>query len=146
MLTLKIGDSELKVKYGYEATLKTKLLSRLSKKEGARENSDSGMDSAEDMLLFLPDFLLVGLQKFHSDEFGFDYETGKGKEEQIEKMFGLIDDYLDSNETEDAITLYNALTEEMLRNGFLKSQFRKEMEKAENKQNVIEMKKETEVN
>lgn len=129
MLKLKIGERELEVKYGYEAVLKTRLLSRMAKKEAEKE-SVGGMEATEDMLLFLPEFLLIGLQKYNQDEYGFEYESGKGKEEQVNKMFRLIEDYFDSNEKEDAITLYNALTEEMLNNGFLKSQFQKELGKA----------------
>lgn len=128
MMKLKIGEKELNIKYGYEATLKTRLLSRMASKEKPKED---GLEATEDLLLFLPDLLLVGLQKFHSKEYGFNYDTGEGKEEQIEKMFALIEDYFDSNKEEDAITLYNALTEEMMQNGFLKSQFRKEVEKSE---------------
>lgn len=143
MFILKIREKELKVKYGYTATLKTKLLSRMAKEETERESTE-GMESAEKMLLFLPEFLLIGLQKFHSDEFGFNYETNEGKEEQIERMFLLIEDYFDSNNDADAITLYDALTEEMLKDGFLKSQFQKELDKAEKNQSVIETKQETE--
>ena len=139
MLTLKIGDKELKIKYGYEATLKTRLLSRMAKKETETEEKE-GMDSAENMLLFLPEFLLIGLQKYHFDDYGFDWENGEGKKGQEQKMFSLIEDYFDENEDEDALTLYNALSDEMLANGFLKSQFQKELNKAENKQVVIEMK------
>ena len=126
MLTLKFGNKELNIKYGYEATLKTRLLSRMAKME--KEKSE-GMESTEDLLLFLPDFLLVGLQKYHSDEYGFNYETGAGKEEQINKMFPLIEEYIDCNEESDAIVLYNQLTEEMLKNGFLKKQFQEELNK-----------------
>lgn len=125
-MVLKVNGMELNVKYGYEATLKTKLLSRLASREKEKEE---GMEATENLLLFLPEFLLVGLQKFHSDEYGFDYETGKGKQEQLEKMFSLIDDYFDQNDNEDAITLYNSLSEEMMKNGFLKSQFQKEAKK-----------------
>lgn len=139
MLTLKIGDKELKIKYGYEATLKTRLLSRMAKKEAAK-SGESNMEATEDMLLFLPEFLLIGLQKFHTDEYGFNWENGEGKEKQIDKMFSLIEDYFDDNEDADAITLYNSLTKEMLNNGFLKSQFQKELEKTENNQKEIERK------
>ncbi len=127
-MTLKVGEKELNVKFGFEATLKTRLLSRMAKMEKEKEG---GMESMEDMMLFLPDVLLIGLQKFHSDEYGFNYENGEGKNEQLEKMFPLIEEYFDFNEKEDAITLYNGLTEEMLQNGFLKSQFQKELAKAE---------------
>lgn len=125
-MKLKIGEKELNVKFGFEATLKTRLLSRMAKLEKAKGD---GAESMEDTMLFLPDVLLVGLQKFHSDKYGFNYETKEGKEEQLEKMFALIDEYLDTNKEEDAITLYNGLTEELLKNGFLKSQFQKELEK-----------------
>ena len=128
MMTLKIEDKELNIKYGYEATLKTRLLSRMAKLEKAKDDSMEGM---EDILLFLPDFLLVGLQKFHADEYGFNYETGDGKDEQLEKMYPLIEAYIDGDEDADAITFYNQLTNEMLTNGFLKKQFQAELNKAE---------------
>ncbi len=127
-MKLKIGEKELNVKFGFEATLKTRLLSRMAKLE---KTKDDGVESMEDVMLFLPDVLLVGLQKFHSDEYGFNYETSEGKEKQLEKMFPLIEDYLDSNEEEDAVTLYNGLSKEILQNGFLKSQFQKELAKAD---------------
>ncbi len=128
MMKLKIGEKELNVKFGFEATLKTRLLSRMAKLE---KTKDDGAESMENMMLFLPDVLLIGLQKFHSDEYGFNYESGEGKEEQIEKIFSLIDEYLDANQEKDAIVLYNEITEELLSNGFLKSQFQKELKKAE---------------
>lgn len=126
MLTLHLNEKELNIKFGYEATLKTKLLSKLSTFE--KTNSE-GIDGAEMLLSFLPELLLIGLQKFHSNEYGFEYENGKGKKEQEEKMFSIIDDYLDMNEDEDIITLYNALMQELLQNGFLKKQYQKEKTK-----------------
>lgn len=128
-MTLKIGEKELQVKFGFRATLKTRLLSRMAKLDVKQEESD-GMENVENLMMLLPEFLLVGLQKFHSDEFGFDLDTNKGKEEQIEKVFDIIDDYLDANEDTDAIELYNSLTQEMLNNGFLKKQFQEELEQA----------------
>lgn len=132
MLTLKIGEKELKIKYGYEATLKTKLLSRMAKKEKSKENNENSMEATEDLLLFLPEFLLIGLQKFHADEYGFNYETGEGKQEQLDKVFLLIEECFDNNEEIDAISLYNLLTKEMLENGFLRSQFQKELSNKKN--------------
>lgn len=131
MLKLKLDSRELDVKYGFEATLKTKLLSKMAKNEVQSKSEDGNeMDKIEKMLLFIPELLLVGLQKFHKDEYGFDYVNGKGKDEQVEKAFSLIEEYFDANPEEDAITLYSALTEEMLQNGFLKSQFQEELKKA----------------
>ncbi len=127
MMKLKIGEKELNVKFGFEATLKTRLLSRMAKLENKKEDD---LEATEDLMLFIPHVLLVGLQKFHSDEYGFNYETREGEEKQLEKMFPIIEEYFDSNEKEDAITLYNGLTGELLKNSFLKSQFQKELAKA----------------
>ena len=52
------------------------------------------------MLKFLPEFLLVGLQKFHADEFGFDFDNKEAKEKQLEKIYDLLDDYLDPENEE----------------------------------------------
>lgn len=123
MMTLKIGDKELKVKFAFEPTLKGRVISRMGKmgKEAATE--EENMLKVEDMMLLLPDLLLVGLQKFHSDEYGYDYDTNEGKQEQLSKVFCLMDDYFDEDGA-DLMKLYNELQEEMLKNGFLASLFR----------------------
>lgn len=130
MLKLNIGSKELKVKFSYEATLKTRLLSKLAKNNSQPDKEETDdFERMEDMLLFLPEFLLIGLQKYHKDEYGFDYESGAGKEEQIEKSFALIDEYCDIDGC-DVMTLYKDLQEEMLNDGFLASLFQKETVKA----------------
>ena len=40
--------------------------------------------------------MLVGLQKFHADEFGFDFDDKEAKEKQLVKVYVLLDNYLDS--------------------------------------------------
>ena len=136
MLILKFGEKELKVKFGYEATLKTKLLSKVSKKGASIKGEDdlSSVERIEEMMLFLPEMLLVGLQKLHKEEYWFDYETGDGKDEQLEKMYELIEEYCDSeNEDEDAFTLFQHIENELMSDGFLASMFRKEQAKTEKK-------------
>lgn len=133
MLNLKIGEKELKVKFGYEATLKTRLLSRVAKREAKNENSDkSEVENIEDALLFIPEILLVGLQKFHKEEYGFDYVTGEKKEEQLDKMFALIDEYCDI-EGNDVTKLHNDLQGELLEDGFLANKLHKEKAKVKQK-------------
>lgn len=139
MFTLKVGEKELHVKYGFRATLQTRLLSKMAKTE---HQKTEGMEGMEDTMLLLPEYLLIGLQKFHSDEYGFEWETGKGKEEQIEKMFDLIDAYLDEHEDTDAVELYNDLTQEMLKNGFLKKQFQEELNAEKKKTSKAKIAKE----
>lgn len=128
MMNLKIGDKEFNVQFAYEPTLKGRLISKLAKMEKEAKNTEENLLKVEDMMLLLPEILLIGLQKFHRDEFGYNYDNNEGKDEQLSKVFGMIDDYFD-DETSDLLELYNGLTEEMMKNSFLSSLFNKEMEK-----------------
>lgn len=139
-MILKIGDKELNIKFGYEPTLKSRIMSRLIKVENTEDtNRIEQAESLEDLLLFLPEFLLIGLQAKH-EEYRYDYETEEGKDEQIDKMFLLIEEFLE-NEDEDPISLFKKLENEMLENGFLKKIFQKEKEKAK-KESEKQVKKE----
>ena len=138
MTILKAGEKELKIKYGYEATLKTRILTKLSKMLESMKTTDEAEDStskAEDMLLFIPEFLLVGLQKHHSEEYGFDYKTEQGKEEALNKVYALLDDYFE-DENNDITSLFNQLQNEMFENGFLAKMFRNEIANAEQNLNI----------
>lgn len=135
MMTLKIGEKELNVKFGYEATLKSRLLSKMAKMGVEMHDKGGDMEVIEDMLLFIPEVLLVGLQKEHKKEFGYNLDTKEGYEENKEKVFGLVAEHLDSGDV-DAIDLFNELQEEMTRNGFLKKMFEREVEKATEQANT----------
>ena len=138
MTILKAGEKELKIKYGYEATLKTRILTKLSKMSESMKTTAEAEDStskAEDMLLFIPEFLLVGLQKHHSEEYGFNYKTEQGKEEALNKVYELLDDYFE-DENNDITSLFNQLQNEMFENGFLAKMFRNEIANAEQNLNI----------
>lgn len=142
MLKLNIGNRELKVKFGYEPTLKCRIISKVVKFEEATQKGQN-IESVEDMLLFLPEFLLVGLQVYQKDEYGFEYGDLESEQEQIDKMFALIETYCESeNEDENAISLFQVLSEEMLTDSFLGGLFRKEKAKAERKPSLKVAKKE----
>lgn len=114
MKTIKFGNRELNIKYGYKATLRVSLLKKII------QMSDIGadMESVERLLDFLPEMLLAGLQKFHADEFGYDPDNEAQKAEKMDKVYDLLDDYFDS-EDGDMQTLFATLQKEMLDNGFL---------------------------
>jgi hypothetical protein len=67
--------------------------------------------------------------------YGYNLDTKEGYEENKEKVFGLVAEYLDSGDV-DAIDLFNELQEEMTRNGFLKKMFEREVEKATEQANT----------
>lgn len=114
MTTLKFGDKELKIKYGYEATIKSGIIRELMNMDKTTED----MESVEKILLFVPEMLLVGLQKFHKKEFGYDPANKDQKEACLEKVYGLLDDYFDG-EDGDIQTLFMVLQKELFENGFL---------------------------
>lgn len=137
MLNLKIGEKEFNIKFGYNITLKSKLISKMVE-VGNEISQDNEMDTTEnllkieEMMLFIPEVLLIGLQKNHRAEFGYNYDTKEGMEESLEKVCDLLDDYFEE-EGADIIKLYNDLQNEMLNEGFLKNVFQKELAEQEKK-------------
>lgn len=131
MMRLNIGDNEFKIKFAYEPTLKGRVISKITKMGNiAGEDGDIDYEKMEDFLLLLPEILLVGLQKFHQEEYGYDYDTEEGKNVQLKKAFDLIEEYSDQ-ENEGLISLFNDLQEEMKTDSFLAKTFQKEQKEAE---------------
>lgn len=135
MFKIKYGDKELKIRYGYEPTLKARIMSKVAKIEAALKGDDSErLETLEDLLLFMPEYLLVGLQAEEPD-YRYDWDTNEGKEEKMKVMYEIMDAYCSNDDDDsDAINLYFKLNEEMLNNGFLKSMYRKELKQAETEQ------------
>lgn len=130
VMILKIGETELNIKYGFEATIKSGIIKKISEAERPSGNEETLYSDIEKIMLLLPELILVGLQKFHNDEYGYDYETNHGKNEKLEKVYSLLDDYFDS-EGADFNTIFGDLQSELLNNGFLANVFRQELMKAE---------------
>lgn len=116
-MKIKLNGKEYTVKFGYAPVVKNKIIPRLV----GIEQQGEGLEFIDNMLEFLPEFLLVGLQKFHADEFGFDFDNKEAKEKQLVKVYDLLDDYLDPENEEggDLQSLYNDLSVEMEKNSFL---------------------------
>ena len=128
-MTLKVGEKEFKITFGYEATLKSRLLSRMAKMSVDMGENGGDLEKVEDMLLFIPEVVLVGLQKEH-EEYKYNLDTKENYEEKKNMAFSLVAEYLDNGEN-DVIQLFNELQEEMTKNGFLKKMFENEVEKAQ---------------
>ena len=130
-MKIKLNGKEYTVKFGYAPVYKNKIIPRLV----GMEQKGEGLEVIDNMLGFLPEFLLVGLQKFHADEFGFDFDDKEAKEKQLAKMYDLLDDYLDPENEEggDIMSLYNDLSAEMEKNSFLSKMLAKEVQTAKKK-------------
>lgn len=137
-MKLNIGEKELNIKFGYKPTLKERIISKvvkLSDITGLDGNTD--MEKIEDLLLFLPELLLVGMQVHHKD-YRYDYDTKAGKEEQLEKTFALVEEYMES-ENADIMDFFNKFQEALTEDSFLASLFRKE-QKAQAVEAVVQSK------
>ncbi len=142
MLKLKVGEKELKIKFGYKPTLKERLISKIVKISNV--NGDGGVDleKVEDLLLYLPEILLIGLQVYH-EEYRYNYDTKEDKQEQLDKAFDLVDEYASNGG--DLMQLFNDMQEEMQTDSFLASLFQKE-QKAVEAEKVVQMPQITEDN
>lgn len=135
---MNIAGKELNIKFGYKPTLKERIISRVLKMENiADEDGEVSYEKIEDLMLFLPELLLVGLQVHHKD-FRYDYDTKEGKEKQLDKTLDLVEKYMESEDA-DIMELFGKLEEALMQDSFLASLFRKEQE-AEAMEKVVEMK------
>lgn len=111
MITLKVNNKEYKLVFGYGALLKTDILDRIQ---------NSNKEGLKGAISLLPELLLVGLQKRHKDEFG--WETESEKEVALDKIYDLLDEY-ESESTDDnpqdGFTLFQQMNDELGKNGFL---------------------------
>lgn len=121
----KLGGKEYTIQFATRPSLKAHILQDIMK---AQEMED--ISSMEAVLLeTLPKVLLVGLQMHHNDEFGYDYKTNDGYDEQFEKVSGILYDAIDTNEI-NCMDLFADMQEEMMTNGFL-AQMMESMQRAQ---------------
>lgn len=128
-MKLNIAGKEINIKYGYKPTLKERIISKTVKfSKLTNEFGDIDMEKIEDLMLFLPEMLLVGMQVHHKD-YKYNYDTGEGKEKQLEKAFGLVEEYMESEDA-DITELFGKLHEALTQDSFLAGLFQKEQKKA----------------
>lgn len=129
-MKLKIGENEYSIKFAYKPTLKEHIISKFVKYANVTgADGETDLEKIENLLLFLPEAVLVGLQVHHKD-FRYDCETGEGRKEQLDKAFALVEEYMDGEEA-DVMAFFNQLQEALLEDSFLRSLFQKEKKKQE---------------
>ena len=113
MYTFSVGEKEYKVRFGYGVLCKTNVLDNMM-----LGNADGEKSMVRNTIQLVAELLLTGLQKYHSNEFGFD--TEKEKESAFEKVYDLLDEYEDTNDNGKTVfNLFEDLEEELMKNGFL---------------------------
>ena len=118
MYIFKIHGKEYKVRFTYRTVCEGDILDKISDATDFEGLGIRGM--IERISKATAELLLVGLQKYHSKEFG--YSTDEEKAQRIEEMLDLFDDYEDESTEEheqSAATLFTDLQGELQKNGFL---------------------------
>ena len=118
MYLFKIHGKEYKVRFTYRMICEGDLLDKVSAVGDFSELDAKGVINK--LATTTAELLLAGLQKYHSDEFG--YKDEKDRKALIDEVLDMFDDYEDES-TEDnpqsAFTLFRDLQGELERNGFL---------------------------
>lgn len=124
-MKVKLGGKEYTIQFATRPSLKSHILQDIMKTQDMEDIS-----SMEDILLeTLPKTLLVGLQMHHNEEFGYDYKTNEGYDEQLEKVSDILCGAIDTSEI-NCMDLFADMQKEMMTNGFL-AQMMESLEKAQ---------------
>lgn len=118
MYYFKIHGNEYKVRYGYRTVCENDILDRVMRIGNSEDGTVKGL--INNLVKTTAELLLVGLQKYHSKEFG--YKDEKEKLKRIDEILDLLDDYEDEStedHEQDAATLLRDLQDELEKNGFL---------------------------
>lgn len=118
MYIFKIHGKEYKVRFTYRGICKGDVLDKFTNALDLKDLDAKGM--LNQLVTATAETLIAGLQKYHSDEFG--YKDDKEKAELIDKMLDILDEYEDEATEENpqsAATLFVDLQNELEKNGFL---------------------------
>lgn len=118
MYLFKIHGKEYKVRFTYRMICEGDLLDKVSAVGDFSELDAKGVINK--LATTTAELLLAGLQKYHSDEFG--YKCEEDRKALIDEVLDMFDDYEDESTEENpqsAFTLFRDLQGELERNGFL---------------------------
>lgn len=143
MYIFKIHGKEYKVRFTYRMICEGDLLDKVSAVGDFSELDAKGVISK--LAITTAELLLAGLQKYHSDEFG--YKDDNDRKALIDEVLDMFDDYEDESTEEhpqSAFTLFTDLQGELEKNGFLSAMMTAADEAAEVKTAADQMKAEME--
>lgn len=118
MYYFRIHGKEYKVRYGYRTVCENDILDRVMNIGSTEDGTVKGL--INNLVETTAELLLVGLQKYHSKEFG--YGSDEERQKRIGEIIDMLDDYEDESTEEheqDAASLLKDLQGELEKNGFL---------------------------
>lgn len=130
MLKIHVNNKDYRIRFGYGVLCESDVIDKVSNAfSGAKKEKE-----VSKVLDVVAELLLAGLQKYHSDDFGYEkigHETAK------RKVYDLMDDYEDESTEEnprDCFDLFQDLQNELFENGF----FKRIQKNAEEKKDKVE--------
>lgn len=83
------------------------------------DNTEKYIEMIDEILDLTSRLLLAGLQKYHSDVFGYDPDDPESVKNAKDIIENFIDDYIDEEDSMELMDLFTALQDELMNNGFL---------------------------
>ena len=90
MYEFKVNGQVYKVKYGYGVLYQSDLVDRVL--AASNVDDENPANTIKNMIGLTAELLLAGLQKRHSDDFGYDPESESERNAMVRKVCDLIDD------------------------------------------------------
>jgi uncharacterized Ntn-hydrolase superfamily protein len=118
-MVIKVNGKEYKLKFGYRVMAKTALLQDvISMQNYFKGGKNALMDKLSDLIELNSNLVLAGLQKYNED-FRVDYDNEESVKQGLEKVYDIMEDYMDDPESAPVIDLFSDMVEELTDNGFL---------------------------
>lgn len=124
-MIIKVKEKEYKLKFGYKALGKSGILkevtaiqSTIREKGGNGENEAGLAEMIGDIFELISRMVLAAMQKFNQD-YRVDYDSHESVQNGIDKVYDLLDDYMEEEDALDIMSFFEQLTEELFDNGFL---------------------------
>ena len=127
MKKITVNGNEYKLKFGYLAVSAGNIIGDVLNTAGELEEIDdndnvSVYKAINKIMPLVGRIVLAGLQKYHADEFGVDYEDESDVSTKLKAVYELLDDYFDPEDgepEESAIELFWDFANELREAGFL---------------------------
>lgn len=128
MKVIEIKGNKYKIMFGYKSLYKSGILRKLQDAQDifSDKSEEGAFDKIEKLMDVTAEAFLVGLQKFHKDKFG--YDTLEEKNEKLDKICDLFDDYAEEDESVGVLEIFSIINEELTEQGFLAKLFKSTQE------------------
>lgn len=127
MKKIKINGTEYKLKFGYMSVASSGIIKEVldmtdTLQEVNKDDESNIYKVVETVMPLIGRIALAGLQRYHDDEFGVDYDDQDDVKDKLKKVYRLLDDYFDPEDgepEESAIEMFWSFASELRDSGFL---------------------------